>query len=361
LGAASYGDPVPFPSPIRRVIDYLRARPILVLLLLSPGIPEYLSGSSPLNDVVLNPPWFLIQLGLNLGLYGPGVLLIREASVRWPKSGMIPVLILGAAYGILEEGIALSTLFNPDASVVHSLGSFGHFMGVNTVWLPGVLMVHMVFSIGLPIFLLGLALPETRGVRLLSDRGTRWAFAILGLDVALLLGIIVFGAYFWMGWPLFLGSFGAIALLILVAYWWPSSSSAAPAAPPKPEGFWVPWLAGALLFTGVVVGQGLGQTWGVPAAGVVAITVIVQLAIGVYAYRWVRGAGNEHRQLAFALGLLTPIMLFGFFGQFPLVLVLAADVALVVWFSRLLRAYPAPAAPIPAWTPPNPGAPRSAS
>ncbi len=62
---------------VRGAIDYLRARPILVLLLMSPGLPEYLSGSSPLNAIALNPAWFVLQLGLNLGLYGPGVLLIR--------------------------------------------------------------------------------------------------------------------------------------------------------------------------------------------------------------------------------------------------------------------------------------------
>ncbi|MCI4340460.1 MAG: hypothetical protein L3J73_04255, partial [Thermoplasmata archaeon] len=100
--------PHPVGRRVRTAIDFLRARPILVLLLMSPGLPEYLSGSSPLNAIVLNPGWFLLQLGLNLGLYGPGVLLIREASVRW-RNGLVPVLLLGAAYGVLEEGIALST------------------------------------------------------------------------------------------------------------------------------------------------------------------------------------------------------------------------------------------------------------
>jgi len=71
--------------------------------LLSPGIPEYISGSSPTSAIVLNPPMFGFQLVANLGLYGPGVLLVREAMVRWNK-GWATVLLLGAAYGILEEG-----------------------------------------------------------------------------------------------------------------------------------------------------------------------------------------------------------------------------------------------------------------
>ena len=322
---------------LHRTIAYLRARPILVLLLMSPGLPEYLSGSSPLNAIVLNPGWFVLQLALNLGLYGPGVLLIREASVRW-KTGIIPVLLLGAAYGILEEGIALSTLFNPSASVVGGLGTYGHFQGVNTVWVPGVLMVHMVFSIGLPIFLLGMALPETRGVRFLTRRGIAAAFTILGLDVLALLLAITIGAHFWMGWPLFVGSFGAIGALLLAAYRWPAETVSPPRAPAG-GGLWAPAVLGAMLFVGVIFAQGIGEALAAPAALTLATVLAVEVGVGLLAYRTLRGAGNVRRQLAFALGLLAPIMVFGFLAQYRLDLVLLADALLVVWFYRLLHAY----------------------
>ncbi len=139
-------------------------RPILLLLALSPGIPEYLSGSTSFEGLVLNPFAFVLFLGLNLGLYGPGVLLIREAFVRW-KKGWASLLLMGAAYGLLEEGTALSTLFNPQASVVSGLGFYGHYLGVNWIWLIGILQIHAVYSIGLPIVLVALALPETRAKR----------------------------------------------------------------------------------------------------------------------------------------------------------------------------------------------------
>jgi len=61
--------------------------------------------------LVLSPFYFFLQLALNTGLYLPGALLIREAMIRW-KKGWASVLLLGAAYGILEEGTALGTLFN---------------------------------------------------------------------------------------------------------------------------------------------------------------------------------------------------------------------------------------------------------
>ena len=98
----------------------LKSHPVLLLILLTPGIPEYLSSSSAINALVLNPPLFLFQLLANIGLYGSGALLIREAKVRWNK-GWGTVFLLGAAYGILEEGVALSTLFNPHAGPVGSL------------------------------------------------------------------------------------------------------------------------------------------------------------------------------------------------------------------------------------------------
>src|SRR5207244_8673312 len=74
------------------------------LLLLSPGIPEYLSGSSPVAALVINPGQFVFQIVANVGLYGPGALLVRAATVRWRK-GWATVLLLGASYSILEERV----------------------------------------------------------------------------------------------------------------------------------------------------------------------------------------------------------------------------------------------------------------
>jgi hypothetical protein len=97
---------------VARVISYLKAHPLLCLLILTPGIPEYLSGSSNMAFLVLNPPVFFLFLAANLALYGPGVILIREAKIRWNK-GWASIFLLGGAYGIVEEGLALRTLFNP--------------------------------------------------------------------------------------------------------------------------------------------------------------------------------------------------------------------------------------------------------
>jgi hypothetical protein len=159
----------------------------------------------------------VFQLVLNLGLYGSGVILIREAIVRWNKA-WATVLLLGAAYGILEEGIALSTLYNPLAGPVGKLGYYGHYLGVNWIWVAGILPVHMIFSIALPIILLGLALPETKGKSLVvSKRGIASAFVILCIDVSVLFLLVTFDEHFWMGWPVLISSFIAMGILIKVA------------------------------------------------------------------------------------------------------------------------------------------------
>ena len=124
----------------------------------------------------------------------------------------------GRCLGILEEGIALSTLFNPLAGPVGKLGFYGHYLGVNWIRLAGIIPVHMIYSVSLPILLLGFALPETRGKSLVVSR--KWITSLLvmlGADVAALILFVLRGEHFWMVWPIFVGSFIAIALLILIA------------------------------------------------------------------------------------------------------------------------------------------------
>ncbi|EQD47168.1 hypothetical protein B1B_12443, partial [mine drainage metagenome] len=96
------------------------------------------------------------------GLYGSGVLLVRESVVRWNK-GWIAVLCLGGAYGIIEEGLALKTFF--DIREVGFSRAYGHWLGINWVWAVDGTIFHAVFTVALPILLVSLAFPSTRGLR----------------------------------------------------------------------------------------------------------------------------------------------------------------------------------------------------
>ncbi len=114
-----------------------RISPAWFLFLFAPITAEFLSGSSP----SFNP----ILIAANLLLYGPGALMIRELKVRW-RTGWLAVFILSIAYTVAEEGFMLNTLFDP------AKNTSGRMLGVNWVWTAGMLMVHSLISIFLPIF-----------------------------------------------------------------------------------------------------------------------------------------------------------------------------------------------------------------
>jgi hypothetical protein len=343
MPAGEVGAPkVALPSAGARFRAFLRRHPVLFLLILTPGIPEYLSGSSALSGLVLNPLLFLLLLAGNLGLYGPGALLIREALVRFRK-GWGSLLLLGTAYAILEEGVALSTFFNPSASQVGALGSYGHFLGVSWIWALGLAMFHTVYSIALPILLLSLAIPETRGRTLLSNRQLALTLLLLLADVTILLTVVAVGVHFWMGVPLLIGSGVAIAILASSALRLPGEVGSRAG---KGRRFAVGWfvVAGLILFPLTLVLEGVPGALGAPAA-------VTLLIVGAFYAAWgdrvlpALSAGEDPRaRVALATGLLIPVMVFGFLAGLALPVVVVAD-GVAVWFlSYLWARHPVPAA-----------------
>jgi len=85
-----------------------RLLPAFVLVLTAPVVTELLAGSTTLSQPIV----LAILLPLYLLLYGAGALLIREL-VRHSGRGWASILLLGAAYGFIEEGFATQSLFNP--------------------------------------------------------------------------------------------------------------------------------------------------------------------------------------------------------------------------------------------------------
>jgi len=328
--------------PFRRVAAFFHRHPVLLLLCLTPGIPEYLSGSSSVAFIGKAPLLFLIFLGLNLGLYGPGVLLAREAFVRW-KPGWAGLLLLGAAYGLLEEGTALSTLFNPHASVVSSLGTYGHYAGVSWVWSVGVLGVHIVLSVGLPILLLGLALPETRGQPLLTRRQVVVALVVYGVDIFLLILI----ANYWRQAPGLLLAAAVVALLLYAAARaLPKGTLDPRGARPRLSPVWFVPL-GLAYFPVLLIVPALGGSlrWWPPFT--IAVDLLLSGALFFFVRREVGRTGNEAALALLALGAIVPIMLFGFLAQafFPIVLI--PDALAGLFFYALWKRYrPGPPTPV---------------
>src|SRR5881396_3672802 len=182
--------------------------PLLALILLSPVIAEMLSGSTPPLEW-LNPIGVLFLIWL----YGAGVLVVRETAVRW-KTGWPSILLLGAAYGVIEEGLAVKSFFDPGWMDLGTLGWYGRWLDVNWVWAVWLTIYHAVVSIAIPIFLVEWLWPRTRGQPLTSRRG-------YVMSIALLAGATVFinillTPYRPSAWHL-LGAGAAVAFLVWAA------------------------------------------------------------------------------------------------------------------------------------------------
>jgi hypothetical protein len=319
---------------IARAVAFFRRHPVFLLLAFTPGIPEYLSGSSPVALLAISPPGFLLFLGLNLGLYGPGVLLLREAWIRWGKS-LGSLILFGAAYGLLEEGTALSTLFNPNASVVGSLGHYGRFVGVNWVWLIGVLGVHIVLSVGIPILLLGLALPETRGRSLLSRRETTAAAVIYGVDIALLAVI----SNYWRSELAWIVGAAVVALLLWgVAVRMPSAWLD-PRRPTPAYGPRTFFLLGLAYFPILLIIPAVGDEAHLPAPLTGALDLVLAAGLFLAVQRGIGRQRNEPQLVLLALGVTLPIAVFGLLSQIRLPVVLVVDLLYGLFFWLLWRRY----------------------
>jgi len=325
-------EPATLPTFFSRILGFLRSHPILCLFFLTPGIIEYVSGSSPIANLVLSPPAFIIGLLINAALYLPGALLIREAAIRW-KKGWASVLLLGAAYGVLEEGIALSTLFNTNPPIPNP----GYWHGVNWVYAAFVVPYHAVFSIALPLLLLQLALPSTKGRRLLnSKRAVAGTFAVLGIDVYLNLLIAAHVEHFWMGWTALIASIVIIAALVVLAYKAPTNfmrpKNENPTAKPLAVGAFGA-LAYLLLALILVFGNSL------PSSVDLFLTIIILLSFLVYILKAIGKGNNEKQLIALSFGIILPFLAGGIAGQIELPLVLILDVALILFFRRLWQKY----------------------
>lgn len=294
---------------------YLANHPIVLLALLTPGIPEYLSSSSSLNGLWVSPIVFLLFLGFNLGLYVPGALLIREARVRWQK-GWPTVIALASAYAIVEEGLALSTMFNSQASVVHGLGYYGHFAGVNWVWVPGVILIHVVYSISIPILLVDLTLPGRRHDRFLSSTGLWIAAIALAADTVVLGLLIRFGFGFFMGWPILAGALAAVAGLAYLGYRAPAALPGFGSGGRRAAPIWL-GAVGFALFPGTVLIQALAGSWNVPAAITTVLLPAFYLGVYLLLTRLVGRGATGRDQLLFVVGALVPIAIIGIVGAFP--------------------------------------------
>jgi len=148
-----------------------RARPVVLLLFLSPLVAEVLWGTTTITE---SAAYFA-----QIGLYGGGAVLIREVVCRW-GGGWPSILLLGAAYGAVEEGLLEPTWFTP------ALQSHPYGVALGVFWTYAAFNIgyHAVFSIAIPILLTELAFPAWRDRPWLGRAGLGVVGAVYAVNAA---------------------------------------------------------------------------------------------------------------------------------------------------------------------------------
>ncbi|MCO1660434.1 hypothetical protein [Pseudonocardia humida] len=274
-----------------------RRAPVIALLLLAPFVGEFLLGNISLREIFALP--FLVPL------YGAGALLIREVARRTGR-GWPTILLLGAAYGVIEAGLVDQSLFNP------SLDGWD-FLAVTPVPALGIsawhamsfVMGHAVWSIAVPIALAELLVPDRAREPWLGRTGlvlTAVVYVLGCLEVF----AFMFAAEEFLATPGQMIGAAAVAAVLVVAAW-----RVPRRREPAGRG-WVPRprVLGAAVFAGLVVYQLRPETWGGFAFGI-AWLVLLGTALVPLARRRRFGARHELAVVAAALAvyaLLGPVL-----------------------------------------------------
>jgi len=286
--------------------------PVLMLVLLAPIIAEFLFGATPISRIgSLVPLTFL---------YGAGAVLIRDLARR-RDSGWWRVAVLGAAYAIIEEGLGVQSLFNPELFQAAAIG--GRALGVNWIWTEWTVGYHIVWSLLIPILLVELLNPARRSQPWLGSSG------LAGAALCYALGVVVVGIAFrriiapnFRADLTLLSVTGLVAfILVVTALAWPVSSRVRSVAPPGVGRSPSPWfvslisLLSAGTWFGLLFAPSALKSIGVPsfvpallAIGIVSASILVIRAWSAPERGW-----TDRHSLSLVLGALPISMSFGIF------------------------------------------------
>ncbi len=141
----------------------------LVLYLLAPIVAELVTGSTP--PLAFINPGTLFFLA---ALYGTSALIGREI-MRRRRLGWGSLVWLGAAFGVLNEGLVVTSWTNPYWPDVASLGAYSRVWGVNWYWAEGLTVFHAIVSFTIPIILVEAIFPSVADQPWLG----KWSFRAL--------------------------------------------------------------------------------------------------------------------------------------------------------------------------------------
>jgi hypothetical protein len=213
-------------------------------------VAEFLLGNISISAIVA-----LVFLA---PMYGGGALAVREIARRCGR-GWATIILLALAYGLVEEGVAIQTLFNPNYLGLHLLAEANiPSLGMGGWWTPFVLTLHTVWSISVPIVITEALFADRRETPWLGKTG-------IGISIVLLLAggaVVHFGTNKqdpFRASPLQLIS--TIAVIVVVgalAFRFKKDGTSRPGSAPNP---WVVGIIAFLLGLGFMCAHGVLQGW----------------------------------------------------------------------------------------------------
>ncbi len=284
--------------------------PVLVLLFLSPLVGEIFLGATTVSRLATALPLIFF--------YGGGAVIIRDLARRHGP-GWGRIVVLAMAYGIVEEGLATQSMFNPELFNAGLIG--GRAAGVNWVWSEWTIGYHVMYSISIPILLTELLFPAVKAEPWLGWKALA-AVCVGYVLSAMVIGIAfrrIIAPSFRTPLPQIIAAVSLAIILVATALCWPDRRRDRGSPEPSP-GVPSPWLVGAFALLAAFAWLLLLR---LPASLKTGLPVLLTMSAGVALCtgtfgligRWAhRGAGwTPRHRLALVLGALPPVMLFGYF------------------------------------------------
>ncbi|MGB7999200.1 MAG: hypothetical protein WCF60_03775 [Anaerobacillus sp.] len=295
--------------------------PVVLLFFLAPIFGEYLLGILPLSEI-----YYVIFLA---PMYGGGALLIREFTRRASR-GIATMLMLGVAYGLIEEGIIDQMLFNPNYLTGQDWTTYVPFLGIDGRLTIYVLGMHAVWSTCIPILLVERLFPEQKLEPWLGEKSLVTVSALFALGSAYLCYETKMEKDFFASIPQLLSTAIIVLIVVYVSFKRRSHTIDCRSTPPPK-----PWFIGIVSLVTSSLFMLADSTYGWASFGACALLATLFF---LFVYRWSRSHGwNDDHLLALVgggivtyvwLGLFSGSFIFGFLA-----------IVLLILANRKLRKY----------------------
>jgi len=309
---------------------------VVTLFFVAPLVAEYLLGDLPLK--------LLPVLIILAPAYGGAAILIRETARRTGR-GWPTMLMLGAAYTLIGEGLVTQSLFNPDYMNKHwhlLYPAYIPALGIGGWWTLFMFNLHTFWSMGVSIALVEALFPADAEAPWLGPVGDSVVALVFVLGAAANFGIGFKQNHFVASPAQLLGAAVLCVLLMVSAFLIPASR------PNNSDGKTPsPWITGAVAFVLGTAALHTPPKWGWAAVGAMLAIDAVFLVLVTFISRqtgWTAlhvlslAAGGA---LAYGIRAFTASPLVG--GLIPMrisnAVFLAAAIGLVLFDARRVIRY----------------------